>query len=220
MKPYKAVLIILAIIIADQALKIWVKTHLMLDEEVVITNWFRIHFAENKGMAFSMELPGVWGKAILGFFRSIAAIAGTWYVIHLFRQKAHWGFIAACSAILAGAVGNLIDGAFYGLIFSDSYGRVAHFVPAGSGYAGFMQGQVVDMLRFPLFHGFFPHWFPIWKGQYFEFFNAIFNISDAAITVGVFVILIFQKTFFKEEAAGNQPENSNAPQGETEVIEK
>ena len=217
MKPYKAVLIILAIIIADQALKIWVKTHLMLDEEIVITHWFRLHFAENRGMAFSMELPGIWGKALLGFFRSIAAVAGTWYVIHLFKQKAHWGFIVACSAILAGAIGNLIDGAVYGIIFSDSYGRIAQFLPAGGGYAGFMQGQVVDMLRFPLFHGFFPSWVPFWKGQYFEFFNAIFNISDAAITVGVFIILIFQRTFFKEENAGAQPEIANSIHTTTSV---
>ncbi|MDB5282851.1 MAG: lipoprotein signal peptidase [Bacteroidota bacterium] len=200
MKPYKAVLIIVLIIIADQALKIWVKTHMMLDEEIFITNWFRIHFAENKGMAFSMELPGVWGKALLGIFRSAAAVAGTWYVIRLLKQKAHWGFIAACCSILAGAIGNLIDGAFYGLLFTDSYGRLAQVFPA-KGYAGFMQGQVVDMLRFPLFHGFSPNWLPLWGGQYFEFFNAVFNISDAAITVGVFIILIFQKTFFKEPVA-------------------
>jgi signal peptidase II len=199
LKPYKAVVIILAILIADQALKIWVKTHMILDDEIIITNWFRIHFAENRGMAFSMELPGVWGKTILGVFRTVATIGGTWFVVHLFKTKAHWGFITACCIILAGAIGNLVDGAVYGLIFSDSYGRIATFLPKGGGYAGFMQGQVVDMLRFPLYRGFFPKWLPVWGGEYFEFFNAVFNISDAAITVGVAIILIFQKPFFKEE---------------------
>ena len=198
MKPYKAIIIILAILIADQALKIWVKTHMILDEEIIITNWFRIHFAENRGMAFSMELPGIWGKMFLSLFRVIATIGGTWFIFRLFKQKAHWGFITACCMILAGALGNLIDGAFYGLAFSDSYGRLAEVLPA-KGYAGFMQGQVVDMLRFPLFHGFFPKWLPVWGGEYFEFFNAVFNIADASITVGVFIIILFQKSFFAEE---------------------
>ena len=174
---------------------------MMLDEEIVITHWFRLHFAENRGMAFSMELPGFWGKTFLSIFRLIAAIAGTWFVARLFKQKAHWGFITATSIILAGAIGNLIDGAVYGLLFSDSYNRVAEFLPKGGGYAGILQGQVVDMLRFPLFHGLFPEKMPFWGGQYFEFFNAIFNISDAAITVGVLIIIIFQKSFFQDEKA-------------------
>lgn len=203
MKPYKAVIIILAIILLDQAVKIWVKTHMMLDEEIIITNWFRIHFTENRGMAFSMELPGAWGKMLLGVFRSIATIVGTWYVVHLFKQKAHWGFIVSCSIILAGAIGNLIDGAFYGLIFNDSFGHISKAFPHDGGYAGFMQGQVVDMFRFPLWQGFLPKWIPFIGGEYFEFFNAIFNVSDAAITIGVFIILIFQGVFFKEEKPAN-----------------
>ncbi len=209
MKPYKAILIILAIIIADQALKIWVKTHMILDDEILITHWFRIHFAENRGMAFSMELPGFWGKMALSAFRLIATIGGSIFIIRLFRQKAHWGFITACSIILAGAIGNLLDGALYGLIFSDSYGKVAEFLPKGGGYAGAMQGLVVDMLRFPLYQGVLPKWVPFWGGEYFEFFNAVFNISDAAITIGVFIILIFQKSFFKEEE--DKPETAETP---------
>lgn len=174
---------------------------MMLEDEIVIAPWFRIHFAENPGMAFSMELPGKWGKMLLSMFRLIAVIIGVVYIKGLFDKKNHWGFITASCIILAGAIGNLIDGAFYGIFFSDSYGRMADFLPKGGGYAGFMQGQVVDMLRFPLYHGFIPHWVPVWGGEYFEFFNAIFNISDAAIAVGVFAILIFQKWFFKKEPA-------------------
>lgn len=194
-------MIVLVVLVLDQALKIWVKTHMILEDEIIITHWFRVHFAENPGMAFSMELPGRWGKPVLGFLRLAAVIAGIIYIRRQISKKAHWGFISASCIILAGALGNLIDGAFYGIFFSDSFGKVAEFLPRGGGYAGFMQGQVVDMLRFPLYHGFLPHWLPIWGGEYFEFFNAIFNISDAAIAIGVALILIFQNVFFKKPAA-------------------
>ena len=166
--------------------------------EIMITKWFRIHFVENTGMAFSMELPGVWGPILLRVFRLIAVLAGIIYIKGLFSKKAHWGLITASCIILAGAIGNLIDGAFYGLLFSNSYRAVAQFLPAGGGYAGFMQGDVVDMLSFPLYQGRFPDWVPIWHGQFFEFFNAIFNISDAAIFIGVVLIILFQKQFFKK----------------------
>ena len=198
MKPYKAILIVLAVLLLDQGLKIWVKTHMMLEDQIAITHWFKIHFVENSGMAFSMELPSRWGKIMLRLFRLIAVVAGMFYIKGLFDKKAHWGFITASCIILAGAIGNLIDGAFYGLLFSDSFGRVSEFLPKGGGYAAFMQGDVVDMLRFPLYHGILPNWIPVWGGQYFEFFNAIFNISDAAIFIGVMLIIIFQKQFFKK----------------------
>lgn len=199
MKPYKVFLIVLAVLILDQAIKIWVKLHMVMGEEIVITNFFRLHFTENPGMAFGMMLPGVWGKLFLSIFRLAAAGGGLWYVMHLIKTKAHWGFITACSMILAGAIGNMIDGAFYGLIFSDSMGQVATVFPKGGGYAGFLQGHVVDMLWFPLFHGFFPKWLPFWGGEYFEFFRPVFNVADSSITTGVFIILAFQKYFFVEE---------------------
>ncbi|MBL0308939.1 MAG: lipoprotein signal peptidase [Bacteroidetes bacterium] len=199
MKPYKPFLIILTVILLDQLLKLWVKTHMIMGDEIIITNWFRLHFTENRGMAFGLELPGFWGKMFLSTFRLAATIGGTWYIFRLLKEKAHWGFISACSMILGGAIGNMIDGTFYGVIFSDSFGRVAEVFPKEGGYASFMQGHVVDMLWFPLVHGFFPESFPIWGGEYFEFFRPVFNIADSAITVGVTIILIFQKSFFKEE---------------------
>jgi signal peptidase II len=201
MKPYKAFLIILAVLIVDQAVKIWVKTHMVMGEEIVIANWWRLHFTENPGMAFGMVLPGVWGKLFLSTFRLAAVGGGIWYVLHLLKTKAHWGFVTACSMILAGAIGNMIDGAFYGMIFTDSYGRVAGFLPKAGGYAGFLHGQVVDMMWFPMFHGFFPNWVPFWGGEYFEFFRPVFNVADSAITSGVFIILLFQQYFFVEETS-------------------
>ncbi len=181
---------------------------MVLEDEIMITHWFRIHFAENPGMAFSIELPGRFGKSLLSLFRLVAVVGGTIYIKRELEKNAHWGFISASCIILAGAIGNLIDGAFYGLVFSDSFGKLAEFLPKGGGYAGFMQGQVVDMLRFPLYHGILPQWVPFWGGEYFEFFNAIFNISDAAIAIGVFMILVFQKQFFPKKP---DPENTEAP---------
>jgi signal peptidase II len=213
MKPYKVFLIILSVLVIDQALKIWVKTHMMLGDEIVITNWWHLHFTENPGMAFGMVLPGMWGKLVLSVFRLAAVVGGVWYVTSLIKSKAHWGFVTACSLILAGAIGNMIDGAFYGLIFSASdYGLVAHLFPKGAGYAGFLHGQVVDMLWFPIYEGRFPHWLPIWGDEEFQFFRPVFNIADSAITTGVFVIIIFQKYFFKEEVT--QPQGTSSAQAE------
>ncbi|MCW5906736.1 MAG: lipoprotein signal peptidase [Chitinophagales bacterium] len=208
MKGYIATIIVISIILIDQASKIWVKTHMLLGQEYVIASWFRIHFTENPGMAFGMMLPGIWGKLFLSCFRLVAVTGGIWYLSRVVKEKAHWGFTLAVSMILAGAIGNMIDGTFYGVIFSDSYHSVAKIFPAEGGYSGWMQGLVVDMLWFPLFHGFFPEWVPFVGGDYFEFFRFIFNIADAAITVGVAIIIIFQKWFFANE---NEPERVAEP---------
>ncbi|MDB5283837.1 MAG: lipoprotein signal peptidase [Bacteroidota bacterium] len=186
------------VLLLDQALKLWVKTHMVMGQEIVISNSFRLHFTENPGMAFGMVLPGVGGKLLLSFFRLAAACGGVWYILRLLKRKAHWGFITACCFILAGAIGNMIDGAFYGLAFTDSYGRIAEIFPKAGGYAGFLQGHVVDMLWFPVMHGYFPQRLPVWGGEYYEFFRPVFNIADSSITIGVFLILIFQRAFFKE----------------------
>ncbi len=191
MKAYKTFLIVLIILIIDQLTKFWVKTHMFLGEEISLTSWLSIHFTENPGMAFGMVLPGVWGKLFLSAFRLVAVGGGIWFIRHLIKQNSHWGFVTAASMILAGALGNMIDGTIYGVIFSDSYMGAAKFLPE-HGYAGYLQGLVVDMIHVKLFNF-------RWGDTAYEFFPFIFNVADSAISIGVFLILIFQKVFFKEE---------------------
>jgi signal peptidase II len=214
MKKIYPVLIVLAILVLDQATKIWVKTNMVMGDagEYVIADWFRIHFTENEGMAFGMVLPGVYGKIILSAFRVFAVGFLIYFIRNLMRDNAHPGLIVSMSMILAGALGNILDSAFYGLIFSESrFGQIATLVPLGTGYAGFMKGHVVDMFFFPLFKGYLPNWIPFIGGRYFVFFDAVFNVADACITIGVFIILVFQKKFFlkkKESDSSSVPQTS------------
>ncbi len=195
-----AVLLILFILVLDQAIKIWIKTTMMLGQEFhVISDWFIIHFTENEGMAFGWKLGGESGKMILSIFRIVAIVAIGWYIYGLIRQKAHKGLIVSMALIFAGALGNLIDSALYGLIFNESYGQIAELFPEGGGYAGFLHGRVVDMLYFPLIEGHYPSWSPIKASQEFIFFRPVFNIADSAITIGVFIILFFQGRFFAND---------------------
>lgn len=193
------IIVIFLVLLADQALKVWVKTHMYYGTDFpVLGNWFLIHFVENRGMAFGMELGGNLGKILLSSFRVLAAIVGFWYVTKLVKQKAHKGFIFCISLILAGAIGNIIDSAFYGILFSESNRfEIAEFLPQAGGYASFLYGNVVDMLYFPVVDTTLPEWVPIKGGQRFVFFQPVFNIADAAITMGVIIILIFQKPFFR-----------------------
>ena len=196
-----AVIIVFLVLAMDQIIKIMVKTHLMEGQEIfVLGNWFRIHFVENSGMAFSMELPSAYGKILLSTFRLIAIGFIIYLLRRLIRERYHPGLVYSGAMILAGAIGNMIDSAFYGLIFTDSIGRVAAVFPQGGGYAGFLKGNVVDMLWFPIAHGVFPHWLPVWHDEYYEFFRPVFNIADASITIGVAIIIIFQKSFFAQPA--------------------
>ena len=159
-------------------------------------NWAQLYFIENPGMAWGMELGGDWGKMLLTLFRLAAVTFGTWYMIRIVRQKYSTGFIVCAALIYAGALGNLIDSMFYGMIFEESsYTHVAKAFPAGGGYGGFLHGKVVDMLYFPMVKSTFPSWFPFVGGKDYEFFSPIFNIADASISVGVITLLLFQKRF-------------------------
>ena len=197
----KATLIVVAILIVDQIIKIWIKTHMMLgDSYSIFGNWSYIHFTENYGMAFGLEFWGKFGKILLSLFRIAAVVAIGFYMRHLIRtSKATNGSIVGLSLIMAGALGNILDSAFYGLIFNDSWGQVAQFLPDGGGYASFLHGRVVDMFYFPLVEGHFPSWIPIWGGEDFIFFRPVFNFADASISIGVVYILLFQRKLFSQD---------------------
>jgi signal peptidase II len=195
----KSILLILLILVVDQVLKIWIKTHLAPGGEIVVfKNWFILHFIENNGMAFGMEFGNQIGKYLLSFFRLVAIGALIWYLLKLLKEEVSFGLIACFSLILAGAIGNMIDGAFYGMIFNHPSGEVASLFPIGGGYSSFLQGRVVDMFYFPLIETHYPAWFPIWGGQEFVFFRDIFNVADSAVSIGVFSILIFHRHHFGE----------------------
>lgn len=194
----KALSIIFAILFIDQAVKISIKTNMVLGEEYVVFDWFIIHFTENVGMAFGMELGGEYGKLFLSLFRIFAVGAIGYYLYSVIKRGVSNIVIISLSLVFAGALGNIIDSTFYGILFSDSYGHVATFLPKEGGYTGLLYGRVVDMLYFPLFDGRFPEWLPFVGGDYFSFFSAIFNIADSAITVGMALIILFQKHFISE----------------------
>jgi len=197
----RAALLVLLILLADQALKVWVKTHMTLGEEIsIIGRRGFIYFTENNGMAFGMEFFGDAGKLLLSLFRiAFIGIIG-WYTWRQARAKAPSGVVLGLAAMLAGALGNLIDCMFYGLLFGEStYTQVAQLLPADGGYAPFLYGKVVDMFYFPLINATLPDWVPFWGGERFIFFRPIFNIADAAITTSVFYMLIFQRSLFSDK---------------------
>lgn len=196
-KTLLAIVIVFLVLLIDQTIKIWIKTTMVIGEEITVFNWFKIHFVENEGMAFGLQLGGNYGKFILSAFRIVAVF----FLFFILRSIIHKpdttpGLVASLSLILSGAIGNIIDSVFYGVIFTDSYGHVAQLFPPNGGYATLLHGRVVDMLHFPLYQGWLPHWLPIWGGDYFIFFRPVFNIADTAITLGVFSILLFQRNFF------------------------
>ena len=180
--------------------------------------WFIIHFTENNGVAFGMELPFRYGKLFLSVFRIAAVIAIGWYLYRLTKKDSHWGLIACISLIFAGAMGNIIDSAFYGMLFSSSDFHIATFLPSTGGYGSFLHGKVVDMLYFPIIHGQYPGWVPVLGGSEFIFFRPVFNIADSSITIGVLTLLLFQQKFFKRSASHETAEeiiiDEKSPQAE------
>ena len=214
----KLLIFIIALLVLDQAVKIWIKTHMMIGEEFnVFGNWFKILFIENNGMAFGMELgEGKIGKTFLSLFRIIAVGAIGWYIFKLIRDKAPTGVLFSFALIFCGALGNIIDSMFYGMIFEHSLYfnpqnyEVAALFPEGGGYSSFLHGKVVDMLYFPIYEGYLPDWVPIWGGKDLVFFRPVFNLADSYITIGVLMLILFYRKFFSE----NPPKHSH-----TEVTE-
>ena len=222
MKARTIVLTILIILIADQALKIWVKTHMHLGQQIpVFDGWFRIYFIENEGMAWGWKFGGEWGKMTLTLFRLIAVVFGVFYIRNILKKNYSKGFLICVALIFAGALGNLIDSMFYGLIFEDSEKVAISRIFPPHGYAGFLHGRVVDMLYFPLIEDkLLPAWVPVWGGERFTFFSPIFNIADASISIGVIAILLFQKRFFqkKPEARTHPTVETNSPVNDTAQV--
>ena len=196
MTTKKSILLIVIVLLIDQVSKIYIKTHFKLGDELYVFDWFRIRFIENNGAAWGTELGGNLGKLILSIFRIGAIIGiGVWLTQNL-KQKSHNLMIIAISLIFCGALGNIIDSVIYGVLFTEStFTEIAAFQP-GNGYKPFLMGKVVDMLYFPIWQGIPPQWIPIIGGKHFTFFNAIFNIADTAISIGVLILIVFNQTLF------------------------
>jgi signal peptidase II len=202
-KGWGAVFIVILLLTLDQTLKIWIKTRMQLHESIEIAPWFYIYFTENPGMAFGIEIIG---KLFLSLFRIILVFFIAYYLYKIVRENYKFGYIACIALIFAGAIGNIVDSVFYGVLFDHSSGQVATFMPEGGGYAPWLHGKVVDMFYFPLIDTTIPDWIPVWGGEDFIFFRPIFNLADSAICVGVFVLFIFYRHTFSKSLSKEEKE--------------
>jgi signal peptidase II len=201
-------LIVVGVLLVDQLIKIWVKTNMTLHEQIEILSWFKIVFIENNGMAYGMEIGS---KLVLSLFRVVAISVLAYYVVGLVKRQARWGYLVCLSMIMAGAVGNLLDSMFYGLVFNaSSEFYTSYFVPFGTGYAPFLMGKVVDMFYFPLIVTTWPDWVPVVGGNPYVFFSPIFNFADASISVGVVMLLLFYRKEIGEISLKKKPKVDEA----------
>lgn len=207
----RSILLICIILILDQALKFYIKTNFFIgQEQPLLGNFFKLYFIENPGMAFGLSFGGNIGKILLTIVRILAATFIAFFLVKSINKKEHKLLILSISLIFAGAFGNIIDSVFYGLIFSASdFFLVAEFLPEGGGYAGLFQGNVVDMFFAPIIHSTWPQWVPFIGGNEFIFFRFIFNIADASITIGVFILIIFYNRIFKTAKKNEAIEQAN-----------
>lgn len=198
MSLVKSIFVIFLVLAIDQISKIYIKLNFKLHDQVEVFDWFRLVFVENKGMAWGFELPGTYGKLILTLFR-LLAITGIGYWLYDSVRKNSPAILTFCIALIfAGALGNIIDSIFYGLLFSESTMlETATFLPEGGGYESVFYGKVVDMIQFTFYNDILPNWIPIWGGQHFSFFDPVFNVADSAISIGVFLLLVFNKKAFQ-----------------------
>ena len=195
-RGWLAALIVVAILVIDQVIKIWVKTHMTLHEQIEIFSWFKIVFIENNGMAYGMEIGS---KLVLSLFRVVAVSILGYYIAQQVRKQARYGYLICLSMVMAGAAGNIFDSMFYGLIFNaSSEFYTSYFVPFGTGYAPFLMGKVVDMFYFPLIVTTWPDWVPMFGGQPYVFFSPVFNFADASISVSVVLVLLFYRKEISE----------------------
>lgn len=207
------IFVILAVLVIDQCVKIWIKLNMVIGDEFnVFGDWFIIHFTENPGMAFGLEFGGEWGKLALTLFR-ILAVTGIGYFLYKISKSASTLLKISVALIFAGAVGNIIDSIFYGVFFSDSYYEVATLFPE-EGYASWFHGHVVDMLYFPIYEGYLPEWMPFWGGDYMVFFRPVFNIADTAISVGIGLVLVFERGVFFQKEENKEEEKPQEKGGE------